>query len=387
MIFKFEIFHSIKRLPEKQLQFTAMIISFILIALIIFSIWLFMQQPQFGKLPFGERLARIKRSPNYKDDQFRNIHFTPQLAEGVSMFTVMRKFFFGKSKHNKPPNILPSKKTDLLNLDPGNNSLVWFGHSSYFIQIDGKKILVDPVFSGAASPVSFTTKSFPGSDVYTTDDLPEIDYLFLSHDHWDHLDYKTVMKLKQKVKQVITGLGTAAHLEYWGYDKNMIVEKDWNEEIILDKGFILHITPGRHFAGRTFTRNKAIWLSFVLQTPSMKLFLGGDSGYDTHFAGIGNQYGPFDLAILECGQYNPYWKYIHMMPEETVQAGIDLKARKILPVHWAKFSLSIHDWDEPIKRITAEAAKKNMLLIHPMIGEQVDLNDLTTFSKWWENFV
>ena len=319
-----------------------------------------MQQPQFGKLPSGERLERIKKSPNYKDGQFQNIHFTPNLAEGVSMFTVMRQFFFGKSKHSKPPGVLPSKKTDLLNLDPDKNSLVWFGHSSYFIQVDGKKILVDPVFSGAASPVSFTTKSFPGSDVYTTDDLPEIDYLFISHDHWDHLDYKTVVKLKPKVKQVITSLGTAAHLEHWGYDKNKIIEKDWNEEIILDNGFIVHTTPGRHFAGRTLKRNRSIWMSFVLQTPSMKLFLGGDSGYDTHFAEIGNKYGPFDLAILECGQYNAYWKYIHMMPEETVQAGIDLKAKKILPVHWAKFSLSLHDWDEPIKRVTAEAAKKHM---------------------------
>ena len=361
-----------------------MIISFIVVALLIFGIWLFMQQRQFGKLPSGERLERIKKSPNYKDDHFQNIHLTPQLAEGVSMFTVMRKFFFEKNKHSKPPNILPSKKTDLLNLDPNKNILVWFGHSSYFMQVDGKKILVDPVFSGNASPLSFTTKSFLGSDVYTTEDFPEIDYLFISHDHWDHLDYKTIMKIKPKVGKVITGLGTAEHLEFWGYDKNKIIEKDWNEEIILDNGFIVYTTPGRHFAGRTFKRNKSIWTAFVLQTPSMKLFLGGDSGYDTHFAEIGNKYGPFDIAILECGQYNAYWKYIHMMPEETVQAGIDLKAKKILPVHWAKFSLSIHDWDEPIKRITAEATKKNMPLIHPMIGEEVDLNNPIPFTSWWE---
>jgi L-ascorbate metabolism protein UlaG (beta-lactamase superfamily) len=207
----------------------------------------------------------------------------------------------------------------------------------------------------------------------------------LSHDHWDHLDYTSLMKLKPKIRKVITGLGTAAHLEYWGYDKATLIEKDWNEEIRLDNGFTVYTKSGRHFSGRTFKRNKAIWLSFVLQTPSMKLFLGGDSGYDTHFAEIGNQYGPFDLAILECGQYNTYWKYIHMMPEETVQAGIDLKARKILPVHWAKFSLSIHDWDEPIKRVTAEAAKKNISLIYPLIGEEVNLRDMGVFSKWWEN--
>ena len=343
-----------------------------------------MQQPPFGKLSSGQRLERIKKSPNYKDGQFQNIHHTPNLAEGVSMLTVMRKFFFGKNKRSKPAGMLPSKKTDLMNLDPDKNMIVWFGHSSYFIQVDGKKILVDPVFSGAASPLSFTTKSFPGSDVYTTEDIPELDYLFITHDHWDHLDYKTVLKLKPKVKKLITGLGTAAHLERWGYDMNKVIEKDWNEEVILDNGFIVHTVSARHFAGRTFKRNKAIWTSFVLQTPSMKLFLGGDSGYDTHFAEIGNKYGPFDLAILECGQYNEYWKYIHMMPEEVVQAGIDLKAKRILPVHWAKFSLALHDWDDSIKRVVAEATKRNMPLIHPMIGEAVDLDNPEPSINWWE---
>ena len=361
-----------------------MIIFFFLIPLIALIILSFVHLPQFGRLPSGERMQRIRKSPNYKDGQFHNIHFTPNLAEGVSMFTVMRQFFFGKSKYSKPPGVLPSQKTNLLNLAPDKNILVWFGHSSYFIQVDGKKILVDPVFSGAASPVPFITKSFRGSDVYTTDDIPEIDYLFISHDHWDHLDYKTMMKLKPKVKQVITSLGTAAHLEYWGYDKKKIIEEDWNEEIVLDNSFIVYTIAGRHFAGRTLKRNRSMWMSFVLQTPSMKLFLGGDSGYDTHFAEIGNKYGPFNLAILECGQYNAYWKYIHMMPEETVQAGIDLKAKKILPVHWAKFSLSLHDWDEPIKRVIVEAAKKNLPLIHPMIGEKVDLDNPIQSARWWE---
>jgi len=362
-----------------------MVIFLSIIVLLILSIWIFMRLPQFGKLPSGERLERIKKSPHYKEGQFQNIHFTPNLVEGVSLFTVVRQFFFGKNRNRKPPGVLPSKKTDLLNLDPHKNCLVWFGHSSYFIQVDGKRILVDPVFSGNASPLPSTTKSYPGTDVYTTDDLPEIDYLFITHDHWDHLDYKTVVKLKSKVKQVITSLGTAAHLESWNYDANKILEKDWDQEIILDDGFKVTTTSARHFSGRTFKRNRSFWLSFILQTPSAKLFLGGDSGYDTHFTEIGNKYGPFDLAILECGQYNEYWKYIHMMPEETVQAGLDLRARKILPVHWAKFSLSLNDWDDSIKRVTTEASKKNMPLIHPMIGEEVDLNGPMKFSRWWEN--
>ena len=163
-----------------------------------------------------------------------------------------------------------------------------------------------------------------------TDDLPEIDFLFISHDHWDHLDYKTISKLQRKVNKVITGLGTGAHFEHWGYDKNKIFEGDWYDEISLGDGFLVYTTPARHFAGRTLKRNRSIWTSFVLKTPSKKLYLGGDSGFDTHFKEIGNKYGPFDLAILECGQYNPYWKYIHMMPEETVQAAIDLRDKKCI---------------------------------------------------------
>lgn len=361
-----------------------MITALIIIALIIFGIYIFMQQPKFGKPSTGERLERIKNSPNYKDGKFQNLAFTPDITEGTSYFTVLKDFLFNKSKRNKPAATLPSKKTDLFNLDKDKNVLVWFGHSSYFMQIDGKKILVDPVFSGAASPIRFTTKSFEGSDVYDASDIPEIDYLFISHDHWDHLDYETIIRLKPKIKKIITGLGVAAHLEHWGYDKNIIQEKDWSETILLDEGFIVNTTTGRHFSGRTFKRNQSIWMSFVLRTPTMKIFIGGDSGYGTHFAEIGNTYGPFDLAILECGQYNQYWKYIHTMPEETVQAAIELKAKKIIPVHWSKFSLALHAWDDPIIRVTKEAERKKLPLLHPMIGEQVDLNGENDFTKWWE---
>ncbi len=300
------------------------------------------------------------------------------------MFEVLRKFFFDKTANKIPPAPLPSRKTDLLHLDPGSQTLVWFGHSSYFIQVDGKKILVDPVFSGNASPLSFTTKSFKGSDIYTVSDLPDIDLLIISHDHWDHLDYKTILLLKPKVRKIITSLGVGAHLESWGFNKTAIVEMDWNEEVELDKGFIVNSVTARHFSGRGFKRNRTIWSSFVLTTPGKKIFIGGDSGYDRHFAEIGNQFGPFDLAILEDGQYNLNWKYIHMLPEETVQAAIDLRAKKLLPVHWAKFNLSLHAWNEPILRITKEAKNKNMDLLHPMIGEAVNLDIEQKFENWWE---
>jgi L-ascorbate metabolism protein UlaG (beta-lactamase superfamily) len=361
-----------------------MIIILVIIVVIIAVGYIIMQQAPFGRAAKGERLKKIQSSPNYKDGQFQNQSFTPALTEGVSYFSAIKEFIFANKDKTRPPTPLPSKKTDLLNIPRDKNILVWFGHSSYFMQVDGKKILVDPVFSGHASPFSFTTKSFPGSDIYTVDDLPEIDYLFLTHDHWDHLDYKTVGKLKEKVNIIITSLGVGAHLERWGFRKDMIREEDWNEMINPDPEFNIITMPGRHFSGRGFKRNQSLWSSFILITPTKKIFIGGDSGYDQHFTEIGNQHGPFDLVILENGQYDLKWKYIHMLPEEVVQAAIDLKAKALLPVHWSKFSLSLHDWDEPIKRLTIEAVKRDLKVIHPMIGESVDLEDMKVGEEWWQ---
>ena len=360
-----------------------MIITLVVIAVLVFGIYIFLQQPQFGKRPSGESLKRIEASANYKSAQFQNLNPTPQLTGGVSMFKVMREFFFNKDKRNVPANRLPSKKTDLLNLNPTENLLVWFGHSSYFMQLDGKTFLVDPVFSGHASPIRFTTKSFEGSDVYSVDDMPSIDFLVLTHDHYDHLDYDTIVKLKPKVKTVITALGVAAHLKRWGYQQEIIHESDWHQEHQFGD-IRFNATPARHFSGRTFKRNVSLWLSFVLTTQTTKIYIGGDSGYDSHFKAIGEKYGPFDLAILEDGQYNPYWRYIHMMPEEVVQASQDLSAAMLLPVHWGKFSLSLHAWDEPITRVVKEAKQKGVPVLHPMIGETVYLDRVNSFSEWWK---
>lgn len=360
-----------------------MLIALLIIFIITAAIRIFLNQPQFGKIYTGKKLKELQSSPNFRKGRFQNVHFTPDLKEGVGYFTVIWEFFFQKSKRSRPMVGLPAVKTDLHSLAAGKNILVWFGHSSYFMQIDGKKILVDPVFSRSASPVKFTTKSFTGTNVYSVEDMPFIDYLFISHDHWDHLDYETLLGLVPKVSRIITGLGVAVHLQRWGFHKNIIEEKDWDQEIILGEGFKVNTTSGRHFSGRGFKRNQSLWLSFVLTTPTMKIFLGGDSGYDTHFRAIGNTFGPFDLAVLECGQYNEYWKYIHMMPEEVVQASMDLKAIKLFPVHWAKFSLALHSWDDPAKRIVAEAKKKNVALITPMIGEEVDLISEYTSKEWW----
>jgi L-ascorbate metabolism protein UlaG (beta-lactamase superfamily) len=361
-----------------MLYFLVVIILFLLV------VFAFLQQTKFGKHPSGERLNRIKQSPNYKNGSFQNLSHTPDLTEGTSYYTVGKEFFFDKKPRIRPIDTIPSLQTDLLNLDPNKDVLVWFGHSSYFMQVDGKRILVDPVLSGFASPIPSGTKAFKGTNNYSVKDIPEIDFLFLSHDHWDHLDYETVKLLQPKIKKVICGLGTGAHLEFWGYDKVRIIEKDWNEQIVLEDHFIVNTVPARHFSGRGIKRNQALWISFVLQTPTMKLFVGGDSGYDTHFAEIGKKFGPFDLAILENGQYDKKWRYIHLMPDEILTAAKELKANRILPVHSAKFVLGNHPWDEPLELITRNNETAKLNIITPMIGEVVYLKDKAqVFTSWW----
>ncbi len=358
------------------------VISVILAIVIIYK--MFMWQPQFGRLPTGERLEHMKRQSTYKAGAFENIHDTPQLTDGANFFSLMNTFFFHKPKRSKPALPLPTQRVDLKSLAPEENVLVWFGHSSYFMQIDGRKFLVDPVFSGSASPLRFTTKSFPGSDAYAVEDMPEIDHLIITHDHYDHMDHGTIVKLKSKVKQVITSLGVGAHLEHWGYAKHKIIEKYWHEEVDLGDGFGINTTPARHFSGRTFKRNQSLWQSFVLTTPTKRLFLGGDSGYDDHFAQIGAKFGPFDLVILECGQYNKFWKHIHMLPPEVVKAAKDLQAKWLLPVHWGKFALSLHDWDEPVNTVTRIAREEAMPTVTPMIGEALNLDGLQELPRWWD---
>jgi L-ascorbate metabolism protein UlaG (beta-lactamase superfamily) len=359
-----------------------MYILVVLVALIIIFVYFFVRQQKFGRLPDDVIQDRIGSSGAFQQGSFQNRSVTPDLTDGATYFSVSKEFIFKKSKRLRPKQALPSIKTDLHSLN--EDVLVWMGHSSYFIQINGKKILVDPVLSGSASPVDFTMKSFNGSDIYSTSDIPALDILFISHDHWDHLDYSTISKIHPNTNSIITGLGTGAHLRRWGIPNEKILEMDWDESIEPFPGFKIHALPARHFSGRGMKRNKALWLSFLLETAGLKIFLGGDSGYDSHFKEIGNRFGAIDLAILECGQYNKSWKHIHMMPEEVVDAAIELHAKQLLPVHWSKFSLSLHDWDEPIRRVIVAANKKNVPIVHPMIGQPVFLRKQGSYTSWWE---
>ena len=342
---------------------------------------LFMLHPQFGKRPSGERLERIKQSPQFREGKFKNTNHTPQITQSLSI--ALYEFFFKKSDESKPNHDIPSVELNWDNVINQDNCLVWLGHSSYFLRLNGKNILVDPVLSGSISPLPGAGKAFKGADVTNSEALPNIDYLFLSHDHYDHMDYKTLKTLQSKVEKVIVGLGVGSHLEYWGYSTNQIIEKDWWEAVDLEGGFKVTLTPARHFSGRSIWSANTLWASYVLETPSLKLYLGGDSGYDTHFKEIGDKLGPFDIAILENGQYNLSWKHIHMMPEEVVQATKDLKAEVLFPVHSSKFVLANHSWYEPLERVSNEAIKQNQALITPLIGELVDLKNMKTHSTYW----
>jgi L-ascorbate metabolism protein UlaG (beta-lactamase superfamily) len=182
----------------------------------------------------------------------------------------------------------------------------------------------------------------------------------------------------------VTSLGVGAHLEYWGVPADKIKELDWWETTDINADTKFTAAPARHFSGRGFKRNQTLWSSFVFETNGYRIYLGGDSGYDKHFAEIGNRFGPFDLAILEDGQYNIYWSNIHMMPEETAQAAVDLKAKVLFPVHWGKFALATHPWDESVQRVLKKAGELNMKVITPRIGEQVILDSIYPATHWWE---
>jgi L-ascorbate metabolism protein UlaG (beta-lactamase superfamily) len=324
---------------------------------------------------------RIKHSLQFRNGAFQNVNLTPLKPENVTYFKMFMESL-QRPANVKPPVPLPAIKTDLKQLNTKEPTLIWFGHSSYFIETEGFRILVDPVLSGSAAPFSFMVKAFPGSDIYKPQDIPEIDLLIITHNHYDHLDKRTLCQLTSRVKRVYTALGVAKDLKGI-FAPDLITELDWWEgEQVTDKVH-LTATPARHFSGRGFKRGGSLWVSFVLQLYGYNLFLGGDSGYDSHFKEIGEKFGPFDLVILENGQYNDYWPYIHMAPEETVKAATDLKAKALLPVHWGKFTLSTHPWNEPPDRVTRAAEAINLPVATPKIGEPVVIGRHWPNEKWW----
>ena len=203
--------------------------------------------------------------------------------------------------------------------------------------------------------------------------MPDIDYLVISHDHWDHLDYRTVKSLKDRVGKVICGLGVGEHFEHWGYDKDQLVELDWYEDAALENGFAVHCLPTRHFSGRGLKANQTLWASFLIETPSQKIYMAGDGGYDSHFEEIGKCFPDIDLAILENGQYDEGWNLIHLMPSNMAKAAKDLKVKRVMTVHHSKYALAKHPWDEPLTNEKKMQEQDSLNMVIPEIGEVMPL--------------
>lgn len=357
----------------------------VLVCLIVGSC-LYLQHPKFGTLPAGDRLAIVQRSPNYIDGKFQNLIPTTIVVDESSWWEELREDLWGHGERLTPTTAIPTTKTDLKTLERSADVVIWLGHSSYFMQLGGKRILIDPVFSAYASPVSFVNQAFPGTNPYISDDMPDIDYLLISHDHWDHLDYPSIIGLKPKIKNVVCGLGVGSYFEQWGFAATTIYEADWFTKLQFDDDFIIHVLPARHFSGRLFSENKTLWVGFAVISPERSVFYSGDSGYGSHFKTIGQMFKGFDLAILENGQYDERWPNVHMLPEEVVKAAEDLATKALLPAHAGKFAMAAHPWDEPFKRITAASKNKQFHLLTPMIGELVEVKpQQQIFSPWWES--
>ena len=342
--------------------------------------------PKFGAFPEGARLQRIEASPNYRDGEFRNLEPIPEPAVKRGPLQRLVSFYTTLSSRADPPVGIPTVKTDLMALDKNEDIVIWLGHSSFYMQLAGHRILVDPVFSENAAPIPFAIQAFSGTNIYTAKDMPEIGLLLITHDHWDHLDYPTVISLKDKTTKIVCPLGVGAHFERWGFSESSIIEMDWHESFEFSNNFTIHTLPARHYSGRTFVRNKALWAAYVLTSSNRKLYLSGDSGYGAHYRDAGESFGGFDLVILDSGQYNERWRYTHMMPEDTAQAASELNAKALLPAHAGKFSIAYHTWDDPFIRLVQATQNSPFRLLTPKIGEPVRLDtDQQDFQHWWKD--
>ena len=342
--------------------------------------------PSFGSLPNGRRLERIEASPNYHNGSFENLEPTPLFTEPNAQWSSIIDFFSHSDTEVRPIQPIPGIHTDLKSLRLDQDIIVWLGHSSFYLQLDGKRILIDPMLSDYASPFPFLYRSFPTAVTFTPADIPDIDLLLLSHDHWDHMDYPTLTALRDHVSQVIAPLGNGAHLERWGFEPNKIHELDWNDAITLPPGLTIHAVPARHFSGRGLQSNKSLWAGFMIESPKRRVFYSGDSGYGQHFSQIGKHFAGVDLAIIENGQYDSRWTKIHMQPEETAQAAEDVGARAVLPAHSSRFAMARHSWDAPLRRLKEASKGRSFRLLTPQIGDIVYIgNEQQYFSSWWEN--
>ena len=349
---------------------TAIIILSIL-ALLVVAVVAVLQHPAFGRRMSAERKARIEASPNYRDGMFQNQQPTPQFTGDHNTLKAMWTMLMRRDSNRVPIEPIPAVITNLKSMPKDRDWLVWFGHSSYLFCLSGKRYLVDPLLK-MEFPASLMLKPFKGTDIYTPDDMPEIDVLIITHEHWDHLDYATLRDLRPKVKQVVCPLGVGEYLEYWKYDKAIISELDWYEskgERLKVKDERITCLPSRHFSNRLLRgRNQTLWAAFMVEAGDRKVYIGGDGGYDDRFRQAREQFGKIDLAIMENGQYNPNWAYINMLPQDLEQSILDMQPKQVFTVHHDKFSLSTHAWSEPDSVARSIAERNAIHLLDQPIG-------------------
>jgi L-ascorbate metabolism protein UlaG (beta-lactamase superfamily) len=341
---------------------------------------------QFGAQPSDSDIETYARSEHWNGEIFLN---TEPTKIDVNFFTLPQMLYkqFLNRGTRRPSSALP---LILFNKDKFLSSgeafsAVWFGHSAILMRMANTTIFIDPMLGSNAAPISpFPERRFSVNTLDIIDTLPELDLVLLSHDHYDHLDYDSVQRLKGKSKNIFTALGVGRHLRKWGVGNGKITEFDWWDDRVVND-IKITFTPSRHFSGRgPNDEAKSFWGGWVLNTGKLNIWFSGDGGYTGHFKEIGGRFGPFDLGFVECGQYSDLWHDIHMYPEESVQAAIDAGVRKAMPVHWGAFALSQHPWTDPPERWVAEADKKGLNYITPVLGETINL-DSEMRTRWWRN--
>jgi len=341
-------------------------------------------------MPNETETSRVE--PIFKNGKYAN----PFPSTPISMNPLKGiKIHLSEKGITRPSKPLPTDTVDVAKAYPEEQNglyATWLGHSTFLMQIDGVRLLIDPVFSNNISPVPLIgVKRFQKEIPMRLEDLPFIDAVFISHNHRDHLERQTITELAEKVGFFIVPLGVAEILREWGIDSAKVREYSWWQEASIKglSGQMLKFacTPARHFSGRSLTDwNRTLWASWVFIGSKHRIFYSGDGSYNFHFRQIGYHYGPFDLTLIENGQYSIHWPDSHIMPEEGVKANLELKGKYMLPVHWGSFNLSIHNWWEPIERVSKEAQEKGVKLLTPRIGQTLSVDENPQTSPWWKQY-